>query len=138
MDYTSRLTADTLETGYLAENRFWSESKIYLAVVWFMTIAGSLIPLSGLSRPIVLLIISSAGGGVVMAFFYSVMLIVLNRRALPEIARLKGWRLPVMAIIAFFSSRSPSTWSMMSWAAYSGRRRGADRGVPIRPSRWLP
>ena len=66
-----------------------------------MTIAGSLILLSGLSQPIVLLIISSAGGGVVMAF-YSVMLIVLNRRALPEVAKLKGWRLPVMVVIAFF------------------------------------
>ena len=66
-----------------------------------MTIAGSLILLSGLSQPIVLLIISSPGGGVVMAF-YSVMLIVLNRRALPEVARLKGWRLPVMVVIAFF------------------------------------
>jgi len=101
VDYTSCLTADTLKTGYLAESRFWSESKVYLAVVWFMTIAGSLILLSGLSQPIVLLIISSAGGGVVMAF-YSVMLIVLNRRALPEVARLKGWRLPVMVVIAFF------------------------------------
>ena len=101
VDYTSRLTADTLKTGYLAESQFWSESKVYLAVVWFMTIAGSLILLSGLSQPIVLLIISSAGGGVVMAF-YSVMLIVLNRRALPEVAKLKGWRLPVMVVIAFF------------------------------------
>jgi hypothetical protein len=57
--------------------------------------------LAGLSQPIVLLVISSAGGGVVMAL-YSVMLIVLNRRTLPEAIRLKGWRLPVMVITALF------------------------------------
>ena len=39
------------------------------------------------------LVIASAGGGFVMAF-YSVLLIALNRKMLPEYARLKGWRLP--------------------------------------------
>jgi len=34
--------------------------------------------------------------------FYSVMLIVLNRRAPPEVARLKGWRLTVMVMLAGF------------------------------------
>ena len=33
---------------------------------------------------------------------YSVLIIILNRRALPEFARLKGWRLPVMIVIALF------------------------------------
>src|SRR3712207_3470280 len=80
VDYTSRLTADTLKTGYLARSNFWSESKIYLTVVWLMTIGGSIVLVAGLSAPIVLLIISSAGGGVVMAL-YSVMLIVQIGRA---------------------------------------------------------
>jgi hypothetical protein len=31
-----------------------------------------------------------------------VLLIVLNRRALPEFAKLKGWRLPVMVFCAAF------------------------------------
>jgi hypothetical protein len=53
------------------------------------------------SQPLVLLIIASAGGGVVM-FFYSGMLILLNRRALPEPIKLKGWRLPVMWLIFIF------------------------------------
>jgi hypothetical protein len=101
VDYTSRLTADTLKTGYLAESRFWSESKLYLAVVWIMTIGGSTVLIAGLNAPIALLIISSAGGGIVMAL-YSVMLLVLNRRALPDAIKLKGWRLPVMIVTAAF------------------------------------
>jgi hypothetical protein len=101
VDYTSRLTADTLKTGYLAESRFWSESKLYLAVVWIMTIGGSTVLIAGLNAPIMLLIISSAGGGIVMAL-YSVMLLVLNRRALPDAIKLKGWRLPVMIVTAAF------------------------------------
>ncbi len=33
---------------------------------------------------------------------YSVMLLVLNRRALPDVIKLKGWRLPVMIVTAAF------------------------------------
>ncbi len=101
VDYTSRLIADAAKTNYLRESEFWSESRIYFTVAWAMIILGSIILLVGFSQPIVLLVISSAGGGVVMAL-YAVMLIVLNRRTLPEAIRLKGWRLPVMVVIALF------------------------------------
>ncbi len=80
---------------------FWSESKIYFTVVWAMIIAGSTILWPGLDQPIVLLVIASAGGGVVTSF-YAVLLILLNRGALAEQIRLKGWRLPIMAVIAVF------------------------------------
>ena len=33
---------------------------------------------------------------------YSTLLVLLNRRVLPEFARLKGWRLPVMVFCALF------------------------------------
>lgn len=102
IDYTARITADTLKiTTGLSRSEFWSESKIYITVVWLMIVAGSLVLLAGFNQPIFLLIIASAGGGVVMAM-YSVMLIVLNRRVLPDVARLKGWRVPVMYVIATF------------------------------------
>lgn len=65
-----------------------------------MIIAGSGIIWTGIA-PVLLLIISSAGGGFVMAI-YSVLIIMLNRRHLPEFAKLKGWRLPVMILIAMF------------------------------------
>jgi hypothetical protein len=52
-------------------------------------------------EPVILPILASSGGGFVMAL-YSTMLIVLNRRALPDEIRLKGWRLPIIAITAVF------------------------------------
>jgi hypothetical protein len=100
VDYVSRLTADSLKVIFLRESGFWSESKIYITVAWLLCIAGSAIIWTGI-KPVVLLVISATAGGFVMAI-YSVLLVVLNRRALPEFARLKGWRLPVMVLIALF------------------------------------
>ncbi len=100
IDYVSRLTGDSLKVTFLKNSTFWSESKIYVTVVWFMIVVGSLILWTG-AEPIVLLVISSAGGGFVMAF-YSVLLIALNRKALPNFAKLKGWRVPVMVFCALF------------------------------------
>jgi hypothetical protein len=97
IDYVSRLTADTLKTGYLASSQFWSESKIYFVIAWIMCIGGAAILFAGLEQPLVLLIIASSGGGVVM-FLYSGMLIWLNRRALPEPVKLRSWRLVGMWI----------------------------------------
>jgi hypothetical protein len=97
IDYVSRLTADTLKTGYLAQSQFWSESKIYFVIAWIMCIGGAAILFAGLEQPLVLLIIASSGGGVVM-FLYSGMLIWLNRRALPEPVKLRSWRLVGMWI----------------------------------------
>jgi Mn2+/Fe2+ NRAMP family transporter len=101
IDYVSRLTADSLKVTFLRESTFWSESKMYAAVAWFIIVAGSIIMLTVSSQPIVLLIIASAGGGVVM-FFYSGMLILLNRRALPEPIKLKSWRFVIMWLIFIF------------------------------------
>jgi hypothetical protein len=96
VDYVSRLTADSLKTGYLARSEFWSESKLYFTAAWIMCIGGSLIIWSGI-EPLFLLVIASSGGGVVM-FLYSGMLIWLNRRILPEPIKIKGARLVVIAI----------------------------------------
>ena len=100
VDYVSRLAGDSLKVTFLKENAFWSESKIYITVVWIMIVVGSAIIWTGI-KPVVLLVISSAGGGFVMAF-YSVLVIMINRRFLPEFTRLKGWRLPVMVLVALF------------------------------------
>jgi hypothetical protein len=100
-DWVSRLSADSLKVTFLRDSEFWSESKIYASIVWLIAIVGSVILLSGIDQPLVLLVISAAGGGAIMAF-YAVLLIVLNRRVLPEPIRLKGWRLPVMVVIAVF------------------------------------
>jgi hypothetical protein len=49
---------------------------------------------------VILPIFASSGGGFVMALYST--LIVLNRRALPDEIRLKGLRLPIIAITAVF------------------------------------
>src|ERR671913_1293647 len=95
LDWVSRLTADSLKVSWLARSQFWSESKIYLTVVWSMITIGTIIILSGI-EPLILLIIAASGGGVVMAF-YSTLLLVLNRRALPDPIKLKSYRLVIIA-----------------------------------------
>jgi hypothetical protein len=98
VDWVSRLTADSLKVTFLKESAFWSESKIYVTVVWIMCIGGSLIILTGI-EPLILLILASTGGGFMM-FFYSGLLIRLNRRFLPEPIKLRSWRLAGM-VVAF-------------------------------------
>lgn len=100
VDYVGRLVADALKVSFLKDSQFWSESKLYISVVWLLILTGCSIVLAGI-EPVVLLVISSATGGFVMAF-YSVLLIALNRKTLPEFARLKGWRLPIMVFCALF------------------------------------
>ena len=100
VDYVGRITGDSLKVTFLKESEFWSESKLYITVVWIMAIGGSLLLLTGL-EPIVLLVIASTGGYFVMAI-YSTLLVLLNNRHLPEFTRLKGWRLPVMILCAVF------------------------------------
>jgi hypothetical protein len=100
MDYVARLTGDSLKVTLLRDSGFWSESKIYATVVWILAIGGALLIWTGI-EPIILLTMSAAGGFFVMAA-YSVLLNVLNRRYLPEYAKLKGWRSPVIVLVALF------------------------------------
>jgi hypothetical protein len=98
VDYVSRLTADSFKVSFLKESTFWSESKIYVAIVWLLCITGGAIIWTGI-EPLALLIIASVGGGFAM-FFYSGLLIRLNTRHLPEQIRLRGWRIAFM-VLAF-------------------------------------
>ncbi|MBA2714163.1 MAG: Nramp family divalent metal transporter, partial [Rubrobacteraceae bacterium] len=100
MDYVGRITGDSLKVTVLRNSEFWSESKLYVTVVWIMAIGGAILIWTGL-QPIVLLVIASTGGFFVMAF-YSTLLNFLNRRHLPEFAKLKGWRSPIMVLVALF------------------------------------
>jgi hypothetical protein len=99
-----------MKVSFLGGLQFWSESKIYLTVVWSMITIGTVI-LTGI-EPVVLLIIASSGGGFVIAL-YSTMLLVLNRRALPNEFKLKSWRRLLIIIITACSS-SPSRCSCSS------------------------
>src|SRR5215213_3860526 len=96
VDWVSRLTADSLKVNFLAESQFWSESKLYVTVVWIMVIGGSIIVWTGI-EPLILLLLSATGGGFMM-FIYSGLLILLNRRVLPEQIKLRSWRLVGMVV----------------------------------------
>jgi hypothetical protein len=98
VDWVSRLTADSLKVTFLKESQFWSESKIYVTVVWFMAIGGSIIVWTG-AEPLFFLVLSATGGGFMM-FCYSALLILLNRRFLPDPIKLGSWRLAGM-VVAF-------------------------------------
>jgi hypothetical protein len=100
MDYVGRITGDSLKVTVLRDSEFWSESKLYVTVVWIMAIGGSILIWTGI-EPIVLLLLSASGGFYVMAA-YSTLLNVLNRRHLPEYAKLKGWRSPIIVLVALF------------------------------------
>ena len=101
LDYVSRLVADVLKTLYLRENDRWSESRMYFIMVWTLIAIGTIILLAGFDAPLILLVTSACISGGVMAV-YSVLLIQLNRTALPEAIRVKGWRLGVLVLAALF------------------------------------
>ena len=93
VDYTSRLTADVLKTSYV---RKANESRLYFGLVWGLVAVGIVVLLVGFDQPLVLIVISACVGGVMM-FFYSALLILINRRTLPEQIRIRGVRLVAMA-----------------------------------------
>jgi hypothetical protein len=101
IDYVSRIVADVLITVYVGESERWTESRIYIMVVWGMIIVGSLILIFAVDQPVTLVIIASSLSGVVM-FIYSILLIQLNRRALPEAIKVRGYRLGVLVFSVLF------------------------------------
>jgi uncharacterized protein YhhL (DUF1145 family) len=92
VDYTSRLVADVVKTSYAQRAK---ESTLYFAVVWTLVLVGCVVVLSGFAQPLILLVISACVGGLMM-FIYSILLIVLNRRVLPDQIKIRGARLAVL------------------------------------------
>jgi hypothetical protein len=101
VDYVSRLSADVLKTLYLRDNKRWSESKIYAAIVWTMCLLGIAVLAAGFDQPLVLLVLSACLNGIVM-FIYSILLIKLNRTGLPPAIRVRGLRLGMLAFAVLF------------------------------------
>lgn len=101
LDYVGRSVADSLKVNYLAQSRFWSESKIYFTVVWGLILTGTVILLAGFDQPLVLLVISSSLGGIIM-FVYSILLIKLNRGVLPAAIKMRGVRFGAMIWAVLF------------------------------------
>ena len=117
-DYTSRLAADVLKSTYLRESA-WSESQLYFGLVWGLVGIGSGILWLGVSQPLLLLVISACVGGTMMCL-YSWLLIVLNRRELPEPIRLRGYRRAalVLATIFFGTLAALTVWEQAGRLAH--------------------
>ena len=101
VDNVSRLSADVLKTLHLRDSERWSESKLYMAIVWTMCLVGCAILLSGFDQPLVLLVLSACLNGIVM-FIYSILLIRLNRSGLPRGVRVSGFRLGALGFAVLF------------------------------------
>ena len=97
VDYVSRLVSDVIYTGYTrASGSTWTESRLYFAVVWTMIVFGSAILLVGFDQPLVLLTISTVMGGAIMTV-YTILLLITNRRYLPDAIQLGGYRRVILA-----------------------------------------
>jgi hypothetical protein len=92
VDYVSRLVADVLIVGYVRDSKRWTESRLYVTVVWGMVLFGCAVLLAGFDQPLTLVVLAAALSGAVM-FVYSGILLVVNRRFLPEELRIRGFRL---------------------------------------------
>jgi hypothetical protein len=106
VDYTSRLAADVIKTAYAPRAK---ESSLYFVLVWVLVLLGCVVLLAGFDQPLVLLVISACVGGLMM-FIYSVLLIILNRRVLPEQIRITGPRIAALCwSVALFGVLSALT-----------------------------
>jgi hypothetical protein len=101
LDVIGRLTADFLKRNYLVASTRWSESRIYLTVVWMEIILGSIILTAGFSQPVALLLVSTCAASVV-TLLYTVLLIRLNTKDLPTAIRMRGVRLGGVLVAAAF------------------------------------
>ncbi|MFI7134039.1 Nramp family divalent metal transporter [Nonomuraea sp. NPDC050153] len=103
VDYTSRLASDTIKTVYLRD-RPVSVNRVYFYTVWAMALIGIAVLLAGFDQPLILLVFSACFAAVMM-FVYSILLIVLNRRSLPEPIKVRSYRLGALIwSVAFFGT----------------------------------
>jgi hypothetical protein len=87
--------ADVINVGYTRDRPGITESRLYFGIVWSMVAFGSAILLIGVDQPLVLVTISTVLGGAIM-MVYTCLLLVTNRRYLPEAIRLRGYRIGVL------------------------------------------
>lgn len=100
VDYTSRLASDTIKTVYL-RHRPVSVNRVYFFTVWAMVSIGIAILLLGFDQPLILLVFSACFAAVMM-FVYSILLIVLNRRSLPDAIKVRSYRLGALVWSVLF------------------------------------
>ncbi|GAA3536650.1 hypothetical protein GCM10022419_015580 [Nonomuraea rosea] len=119
VDYTSRLASDAIKTVYL-RNKSVSVNRVYFYVVWAMALIGCGILLLGFDQPLILLVFSASFAAVMM-FVYSILLIVLNRRSLPEAIKVRSYRLGALVwSVAFFGTLTVLTIIQQAQKLFGG------------------
>jgi hypothetical protein len=100
-DMVGRISADALKANWLLENRFWTESKLYAAVITSLFVFSVGVLLSGFDEPLVLLTIVSVLSGIT-SFIYCMLIIQLNWFSLPDTVKMGKVRLAIMSIAVLF------------------------------------
>jgi hypothetical protein len=107
LDACARISTDIIKVNWLRDNKTWTDSRLYYALLWTQIGIGCVIMLSGLwlpdlTKPLVLFVLSaSLNGGVMLV--YSVLLIWLNKRVLGGSLRMSPIRTIAMIwACAFF------------------------------------
>jgi len=100
-DFVGRISADVLKANWLQESRFWTESKIYAAII-VLLFAFAVVALGvGLQQPVVLIVIQGVLNGVT-SFIYCILIIQLNRFSLPDSIKMGNVRLAVLSAAVLF------------------------------------
>src|SRR4029453_1748908 len=101
LDVIGRLGSDFIKRNYLADSARWSESRLYVLIVWAEIVIGSVILLSGVTQPLLVLGLPPRPPSIV-TLFYSILIVRLNIRDLPDAIRLRGARLVGMIVAICF------------------------------------
>lgn len=101
LDAITRISTDVIKVRWLRESPYWTESRLYYALLWALILLGSLTLLVAGSALSQIKYAAAMNGGVM--FLYSFILVYLNRRNLPSQISMPLWRLGIMlAVVAFF------------------------------------
>lgn len=100
-DGVSRICADAIKANALLDSRFWSESRIYAAIIAGLFVSSVAVLMSGLQQPLVLFVIAAVLNGAV-TFVSCTVILQLNRFSLPDMVRMGKARFAVMAVATLF------------------------------------
>jgi hypothetical protein len=101
IDMFARLCTDFIKWSWLRDVEAWTESRLYSALVVFLTAFAILVFGIGLRDPRTILTISAAISGCIM-FVYSILLLYINRFKLPREVGMGTARTAIMAWAVVF------------------------------------
>lgn len=95
IDVMGRVTSDATKALGELRGRAFSESKLYVGVVWAVSLLAIVLLFSGMDQPLVLLLLGTALNGAA-TFVFCIGILWLNRTRLPKRLRISGFRMVAM------------------------------------------